>query len=78
VVKPKTDFGEDLFPQAPGPFGLKEDPPSARTKNQPDPSKIFHGPSDLRIYGNILAKPQPNPHEETQKSLLTIINFFLT
>jgi len=59
VVKPKTNFGEGRFPQAPGPLGLKEDPPAARAKNQPDPSKIFHWPSDPEVYGYTLPKVEP-------------------
>jgi hypothetical protein len=60
VMKPKTNFGEGRFPQAPGPLGLKKDPPAARAKNQPDPSKIFRWPSDPEVYGYTLPKHEPS------------------
>ncbi|NSW45670.1 MAG: hypothetical protein HPY79_07645 [Bacteroidales bacterium] len=59
VVKPKTNFGEGRFPQAPGPVGLKKEPPAAKAKNQPDPSKIFHWPSDPEVYDYTLPKAEP-------------------
>jgi hypothetical protein len=53
VVKPKTNFGEGRFPQAPGPHGLKPwtEPAAAKAANQPDPTKIFRWPSDQETYG---------------------------
>ncbi len=52
VVKPKTNFGEGRFPQAPGPGFLKSDlePASAKATNQPNADKIFHWPSDWEVY----------------------------
>jgi len=53
VVKPKTNFGEGRFPQAPGPAYLKADkePLAAKAKNQPnDGRKIFRWPSDSEVY----------------------------
>src|SRR5574343_80214 len=53
VVKPKTNYGEGRFPQAPGPGYLKSDkePLAAKTKNQPsDGRKIFQWPSDHIVY----------------------------
>ncbi len=53
VVKPKTNFGEGRFPQAPGPAYLKSDkePIAAKAKNQPnDGRKIFRWPSDSEVY----------------------------
>lgn len=53
VVKPKTNFGEGRFPQAPGPHGLKPwmEPQAAKAANQPDPNKIYRWPSDQETYG---------------------------
>ncbi len=61
VVKPKTNYGEGRFPQAPGPMGLKADkePLKAKAKNQPDANKIFHWPSDQEVYGYSLPKIAP-------------------
>lgn len=53
VVKPKTNFGEGRFSQAPGPGYLKADkePMAAKAKNQPnDGRKIFKWPSDSEVY----------------------------
>jgi hypothetical protein len=53
VVKPKTNYGEGRFPQAPGPAYLKADkePLAAKAKNQPnDGRKIFKWKSDEEVY----------------------------
>lgn len=53
VTKPKTNFGEGRFPQAPGPAYLKADkePIAAKAANQPnDGRKIFHWKSDPEVY----------------------------
>ena len=53
VVKPKTNYGEGRFPQAPGPAYLKADkePLAAKAKNQPnDGRKIFSWPADHIVY----------------------------
>lgn len=53
TVKPKTNYGEGRFPQAPGPAYLKaeKEPILAKTKNQPnDGRKIFHWPADHTVY----------------------------
>lgn len=53
VVKPKTNFGEGRFSQAPGPGYLKEDkePLAAKAENQPnDGRKIFNWPADHIVY----------------------------
>lgn len=52
VVKPKTNYGEGRFPQAPGPAYLKADkePLAAKAKNQVDPMKVFHWKSDHEVY----------------------------
>jgi hypothetical protein len=53
VVKPKTNYGEGRFHQAPGPAYLKADkePFAAKAKNQPnDGRKIFKWPSDSEVY----------------------------
>jgi hypothetical protein len=53
VVKPKTNFGEGRFPQAPGPSYLKADREllAAKAKNQPtDGRKIFTWPEDHIVY----------------------------
>lgn len=54
VVKPKTNYGEGRFPQAPGPHWLKEseEPASAKAANNPnDGRKIFRWKSDAQTYG---------------------------
>ncbi|MBL7885826.1 MAG: hypothetical protein JNJ52_03700 [Flavobacterium sp.] len=53
VAKPKTNFGEGRFPQAPGPGYLKADkePSIAKAKNQPNDGRaIFKWPSDHIVY----------------------------
>lgn len=53
VVKPKTNFGEGRFSQAPGPGYLKADqePLVAKAANQPnDGRKIFNWPADHIVY----------------------------
>ena len=53
VAKPKTNFGEGRFPQAPGPGYLKADkePLTAKAQNQPaDGRKIFNWPTDHVVY----------------------------
>ncbi len=71
VVKPKTNYGEGRFMQAPGPAGLKADkePMKAKAKNQPEYSKIWHWPSDNVVYGYDLPKQEPLPvkKEEVKK-----------
>lgn len=54
VVKPKTNYGEGRFPQAPGPGYLKADrePAAAKAANNPqDGREVFHWPSDHETYG---------------------------
>ena len=53
VLKPKTNYGEGRFPQAPGPNYLKasEEPASAKAANQPQTRTIFHWPADHIQYG---------------------------
>ncbi len=58
VVKPKTNYGEGRFAQAPGPVGLKYTPLKARAKNQPDWSRIFRWQPDNVVYGYDLPKPE--------------------
>lgn len=53
VAKPKTNFGEGRFPQAPGPGYLKADkePSIAKAKNQPaDGRSIYQWPADHVVY----------------------------
>jgi hypothetical protein len=53
VVKPKTNFGEGRFPQAPGPSYLKpeKEPIAAKAQNQPnDGRKVFRWKSDHETY----------------------------
>ena len=61
VVKPKTNYGEGRFMQAPGPLGLKADsePAAARAQNRPDYSQIWHWPSDQTQYGYTIPKQEP-------------------
>ncbi|MGV7107455.1 hypothetical protein [Flavobacterium sp. U410] len=53
VLKPKTNYGEGRFPQAPGPAYLKSDkePLAAKAKNQPNDGRtIFQWPADHVVY----------------------------
>lgn len=52
IVKPKTNYGEGRFPQAPGPLYLKRDkePISAKAKNQPNMETMFFWPPDHEVY----------------------------
>jgi hypothetical protein len=53
VVKPKTNYGEGRFPQAPGPAYLKADrePIAAKAANNPkDGRKIYKWKSDPEVY----------------------------
>jgi hypothetical protein len=63
VVKPKTNYGEGRFMQAPGPLGLKPEmePAKAKAKNQPDISKIWRWPSDNVVYGYTIPRQEPMP-----------------
>jgi hypothetical protein len=59
VLKPKTNYGEGRYPQAPGPSYLKADkePATAKAANNPaDGRTIFHWPADYQVY-------QYNPEE---------------
>lgn len=69
VVKPKTNYGEGRFRQAPGPAGLKglPEPAKAKAKNQPDPSQIWKWPSDNIVYDYILPKPEPQEITKTEE-----------
>jgi hypothetical protein len=69
VAKPKTNYGEGRFMQAPGPAGLKPDkePAKAKAKNQPDVSKIWRWPSDNVVYDYKLPKQEPLPMTKTQE-----------
>ncbi len=54
VAKPKTNYGEGRFPQAPGPSYLKaeKEPVAAKALNNPaDGRKVFRWPSDHETYG---------------------------
>ncbi len=61
IVKPKTNYGEGRFLQAPGPLGLKpnNEPIKAKAKNQPNPNKIFNWPADEIVYGYKINKAEP-------------------
>ena len=52
VVKPKTNFGQGSFAQAPGPHGVKpwQEPAAAKAANQPDPASIYRWPSEHEVY----------------------------
>ena len=61
TAKPKTNFGEGRFPQAPGPAWLKPgfEPASAKAANQPATRQLFHWPSDWEVYGYDVEKATP-------------------
>lgn len=61
VMKPKTNYGEGRFPQAPGPSWLKPalEPMSAKAVNQPTYDKVFHWPQDWEVYGYDVEKIMP-------------------
>ncbi|MES2622765.1 MAG: hypothetical protein V4615_18095 [Bacteroidota bacterium] len=52
VAKPKTNYGEGRFPQAPGPVNIKADkePLAAKAANQLVGKKIFKWPADWQVY----------------------------
>ncbi|MCB9195039.1 MAG: hypothetical protein H6598_02340 [Flavobacteriales bacterium] len=52
IVKPKTNFGEGRFVQAPGPAWLKpeQEPEAAKAANQGS-DEIFNWPADWEVYG---------------------------
>lgn len=53
ILKPKTNYGEGRFPQAPGPSYLKgeKEPATAKAKNNPaDGRKIFRWPAETETY----------------------------
>ncbi len=52
VVKPKTNYGEGRFPQAPGPAPLKaeDEPKQAKAANQINAENIYHWPADHDVY----------------------------
>lgn len=53
VAKPRTNYGEGRFPQAPGPAYLKasKEPQLAKAKNQPRPGSVYRWKSDWEVYG---------------------------
>lgn len=61
VVKPRTNYGQGRYPQAPGPAWLKKDqePASAKAANQPTERTIYHWPADWEVYGYDLDKVTP-------------------
>ncbi|MEO8069408.1 MAG: hypothetical protein ABI599_17050 [Flavobacteriales bacterium] len=61
IAKPKTNLGEGRFVQAPGPAWLKPsmEPAKAKAANRPDPSSIYHWPSDWEVYGYDVEKVTP-------------------
>jgi len=52
VAKPKTNYGEGRFPQAPGPAYLKpeNDPEAAKADNQPDRNNVYRWEPDWKVY----------------------------
>lgn len=52
VAKPKTNFGEGRFPQAPGPSVIKahQEPAAAKAVNQLTGKSVFHWPADWEVY----------------------------
>ncbi|MBK9419418.1 MAG: hypothetical protein IPN44_00010 [Flavobacteriales bacterium] len=61
VAKPRTNYGQGRFSQAPGPAWLKSDqePISAKAANQLKDRKIFRWPADWEVYGYDLDKVTP-------------------
>ena len=53
IAKPKTNYGEGRFPQAPGPAWLKADkePTASKAENQTTGKDIFKWKSDWETYG---------------------------
>lgn len=52
IAKPKTNYGEGRFTQAPGPAWLKpeNEPAAAKAANQNSGKQIFNWPSDPEVY----------------------------
>ncbi len=59
VAKPKTNYGQGRFHQAPGPVGTLENVSAAQAKNQSNPALWYHWPSDPQVYNYVLPKQQP-------------------
>ena len=61
IAKPKTNYGEGRFPQAPGPGWLKQElePQAAKAANQPQEREIFNWPPDWEVYGYDVEKVTP-------------------
>lgn len=57
VAKPKTNYGQGRFAQAPGPAGSPKNLPAAKTANQN--TTIWNWPSDPEVYHYTLSKPKP-------------------
>jgi hypothetical protein len=52
VAKPKTNYGEGRFPQAPAPAGMKDAPiPQAKAANQGNRTTMYRWPADWEVYG---------------------------
>ncbi|MEI6767051.1 MAG: hypothetical protein WCM76_15575, partial [Bacteroidota bacterium] len=53
LLKPKTNYGEGRFPQAPGPGFMrdKNEIELAKAANRPDMTKVFHWADDWDVYG---------------------------
>lgn len=53
VAKPKTNFGEGRFPQAPGPAYMsgKPEPEKARAANVPDRKNVYRWTPEWELYG---------------------------
>ena len=60
IAKPRTNYGEGRFSQAPGPSGSPKDNHGfAHAVNQINPAKIWHWQADELVYGYTRLKPQP-------------------
>jgi hypothetical protein len=52
VARPKTNYGEGRFPQAPGPAGMKDAPVTkAKTANTGNRTTMYRWPADWEAYG---------------------------
>ena len=70
VAKPRTNYGEGRFAQAPGPVGAPtEHLGNARAKNQVNPANIWHWQPDNVVYGYTLPKQAPKSVKKTAQDV---------
>jgi hypothetical protein len=70
IAKPRTNYGEGRFAQAPGPVGAPtEHLGKAKAKNQVNPANIWHWQPDNVVYGYTLPKHEPKSVKKTEQDV---------